>query len=108
MPYEIVGHTADLRMVVTGKNIEEMFSSALAGMMFFLEPKIPKNPRIMRRLIKVESLDKTALLVDFLNDTLALAQINKESYNEIILRNLTETKIETEIIGYKIESFGGI
>lgn len=105
MSYKIVSRTADLRMIVMGKNIVELFSSALAGMMFFLGPKIPKNPKPIRRIIKIESPDKTALLVDFLNEILSCSQINKETYDKIIFRKLTSTEINAEISGYAVENF---
>ncbi|MCI0471152.1 MAG: archease [Candidatus Aminicenantes bacterium] len=105
MPYKIGSHTADLRIIVTGENIEKLFVSALAGMMSYLGPRILEKPRHIRRMIKIESLDKTALLVDFLNEVLSLSQINKESYDKIIFKKLAETKIEAEIFGNKVENF---
>lgn len=39
MPYAIVGHTADVRMRVTGTSREKLFEDALAGMMVFLDHK---------------------------------------------------------------------
>jgi SHS2 domain-containing protein len=106
MSYKIVEHTADLRMQASGKKPEELFSSALQGAMAFLNPKIPEKSAAVRHLIKIESPDKTALLVDFLNEALSLSRINKESYDSVIFKKMDESSLEAEISGRKAESFG--
>ena len=98
MPYKILEHTADLKMRVTGKTMEKLFQDAARGMMNFLKGKKDKRRREKTtRIIKTQSRDKTALLVDFLSEVLTLSQINKETYSGIILKKLTEKEAEAEL-----------
>ena len=80
MSYEILKHTADIRLHVTANSYKYLLSEALAGVCNTLKEHVDKSsPEIVRNAI-VESADRTALLVDFLNEALALAHINKEVY----------------------------
>jgi len=107
MPFEVLKHTADLRMRVWGDTLESLFLDAVKGMMGVLKEN--PNDKIqmtnVKREIKLQSSDKTALLVDFLNEILSQAQTNKEIYPEIILKKLSETGIEAELNGIPVEGF---
>lgn len=105
MPYKIISHTGDLRIVVTGKTIRELFSSALRGMMSYMSPGITKNSKPVQRSIFMKSPDKVTLLVDFLNEVLSLSQIYKEAYYKIKFNKITETKVEAKILGKRVKSF---
>lgn len=105
MPYEILKHTADVRLKVVAKDLPGLFREALFGMMALLKPQFKKENEIEKK-IKIESLDRTALLVDFLNEVLTEAEINKEAYNQLKIINLSDQLMEAEIAGQKIEEFG--
>lgn len=105
MNYKFLEHTADVRMLVKGKNSKELFSNALKGMFAFLKPKVIKNTPITERKISLNSFDATALLIDFLNEVLTMANTFKEYYDKIIFEKLTENKLETKIFGKKVSSF---
>ena len=83
--YQILEHTADLRIRVFGRTLEELFGNALAGMMGYLK-KISKSQfpisKQIKRVIKISSPDWNALLVDFLSEALTLADINQEVYRQ--------------------------
>jgi len=82
--YQILEHTADLRIRAFGRTLEELFGNALAGMMDYLksEKLKAKNVKPVKRIIKISSLDFNALLVDFLSEALTLADINQEVYRQ--------------------------
>ncbi|MBI2451037.1 MAG: archease [Parcubacteria group bacterium] len=105
MPYEILEHTADLRMRVAGKTKEDFFSAALEGMMRVLAEKPPKFFEKKLRQVKIESPDLTSLLIDFLNEALSLAYINKEIYIKAVFKKLSETILEAELEGAAIDGF---
>lgn len=105
MTYEILKHTADLRMKVAGDTPEHLFAEAMRGMMSVLKADIPAGAPVRKREISLEARDLTALLVDFLNEVLSLAQINKEVFPNVAFGNLTETSLEAEIEGVGIEKF---
>lgn len=56
--------------------------------------------------IKIISPDLGALLVDFLGEILYLIQTNKEIYYNINFKKLSDTELEGELIGQKVERFG--
>lgn len=102
--FKILPHTADVRMLIFGDSFQELFFNALLGMEKILGP-IKTNKETDWRGFKVESLDTTALLIDFLSEILYLTQTHKEIYNQLEIKKLTETSIEGRVKGIKIEGF---
>jgi len=49
MPYEILPHTADVRLKASGKTPEELFSEALKGMMTIAKPAVKNSTESARR-----------------------------------------------------------
>ncbi len=105
MPYSFRKHTADIRMNVKGKTLEELFQDALLGMIKVMNPAWLREARAVKREIAVKAPDATALLVDFLNEALALAHTECEAYTAVQFRSLSECSLEAELEGYKTESF---
>jgi len=104
--YEILEHKADLKIRVFGRTKEELFSHCLQAMTESMKSEVRKPEEKIEREIKVKSLDFPALLVDFLGEALYLIQVNKEIYNTIKFKKFTDTEIEGELIGQKVERFG--
>jgi len=102
--YEILEHKADLKIRALGKNKEEIFLNALLGMNASLQPEI-LNQKSEIRKIKIKSPDLSALLVDFLSEALYLIQANKEIYDNTKFIKFTDTEIEAELLGQKVERF---
>lgn len=70
-PYETFDHTADVGIEARGDTLEELFSSAAAGMLALLiDPKDVR--RSEHRAIRVAAGDLEGLLVDWLNELLVL------------------------------------
>lgn len=126
MAFEILEHTADIRLLVKGKNLEELFKEALKGMAFIQKSNIRNSMLAGRqevsknkRLIEIQSPDKTALLVDFLSEALVQSQINKEVYADVKFLEFSEinpeavpqnagrygARLKAEIYGNPVESF---
>jgi len=104
--YEILEHRADLKIRVFGRTKEELFSHCLQAMRESMKSEVRKPEEKIEREIKVKSLDFPALLVDFLGEALYLIQVNKEIYNTVKFKKFTDTEIEGELIGQKVERFG--
>jgi len=104
MKYEILEHKADLKIRTFGRTKEELFLNMLKGMMEGLRPEGIKKGK--KRKVKINSPDFSALLVDFLSETLYLSQVNKEIYFDAKFTKFTNTEIEGELIGQKVERFG--
>lgn len=108
MPYEIIEHTADIKIRVWGDSLENLFSEALIAMMKIVKitTKLPiDNLVVMEREIRIEAPDVTALLVDFLSEALALSQTNKEVYTEVKFNRFSETELEALPRGVKVDDF---
>lgn len=105
IPFKILPHTADVRLQIFGETPQEVFQNALLGIREVLKPIISQE-KSQRRRIEIESLDASALLVDFLSEILYLVQTEKEIYEKIELEKLTERELKGWIEGKKIESFG--
>lgn len=105
VPYEILKHTADVRLRVEGETLERLFSDALKGMMEILKTDIPIGQPGAKRQVSINAPDKTALLVDFLNEVLSLSQINKEAYPVVTFGELSETTLRGNLEGVRVNEF---
>jgi SHS2 domain-containing protein len=113
--FEILPHRADLRLKVFGQTKEELFKNAVKGMFQSLRPISSEcqedNERItcsklpISRKVKVTSQDINTLLVDFLAELLYISDVYNEAYLEVKIEKLTETEIEAEVFGIKVEGF---
>lgn len=106
MPYTILEHTADVRLLVEGRTLAELFAEALRGMMEVLKPEGKADMAETQRRIHLESDSRTALLVDFLNEALCLAETHRESYAAVTFPSISETRLDAALRGRPVESFG--
>lgn len=115
--FEIVSHTADIKIRVYGTSLNELFRHALIGMFQVIHPKIPgsevRNERVIcknlpvRREVEIRATDREALLVDFLSEALCFSDMYNEAYLDAYIQELTDTHIKatlygTEIIGFEV------
>lgn len=116
--YEILEHKADLKIRAFGKDLKELFKNAMFGMQQALEAEIKnqKSPKQslwdatgqakIKKKIKIKSNDLPSLLVDFLSEINYLNEVNREVYSDLKFTKFSKTKLEGEISGNKVESFG--
>jgi SHS2 domain-containing protein len=97
--FEILQHTADVRLLVRASSTEDLFRDALHGMFAIMNTVRDGAP--VRATISVDSVDRTALLVDFLGAALSRAQIDRVAFDEIRFTRLTETEVEAELGGHQ-------
>jgi len=102
--YEVLEHKADLKIRVFGKDKKELFLNVLLGMIESQKAEV--LPEKVKREIQTKSLDIETLLVDFLSEVLYLTQVNLEVYNNVKFKKFSDTEIEGELIGQKVERFG--
>jgi SHS2 domain-containing protein len=105
MTYQILEHTADVRIFVQGDSLENLFSDAVYGMMEILKPQLDNQKQVIRRDIAVEAVDTTSLLIDFLNEVLLSVHIHKEMYNEVIFKTLSPCSLAGMLCGFTASSF---
>lgn len=96
-PYEEVEHTADLALRVRGADLREIFTNAAKGMFALISDEKPALAE--RHTVSLESLDMEALLVDWLNELLYLAETQGQILGDFRLSELTPTRLEAEVWG---------
>lgn len=113
--FEVLPHTADIKIRVYGDTLEQLFIHALIGMFQAVGPHAPGCTKIGERLvcdvlperheIAVHSPDVHALMVDFLSEALYLSDIHNEAYLAATVHEITQTSIKATIRGIKITGF---
>ena len=113
--YELVPHTADLKMFAYGVTFEELFRNALKGMFASIKPQSEHiiyegdDPKVKKysseRKVVVRSPDRELLLVDFLSECLYLSDVYNEAYLDARFSVLSEKELEATIYGVSITGF---
>ena len=113
--FEMLPHTADIKIRVYGKDLKQFFRNAVIGMFQSVGPKIKGCKKVHervvcddlpeRRTVEVESPDVGALLVDFLSEALYLSDVNDEAYLDVEIHELSETRIVATLRGIKVQGF---
>ena len=71
MSFEIVKHTADIKIKICARDLAELLVEALKGMNEILMPVESKTDQSKTVRINIDSIDQSALVVDFLSEVLA-------------------------------------
>jgi len=78
-PYRELDHPAELRIQVEGDTVEHLFVNAVEALADILSPNRYANIA-STETIEVESVDRDAALVDFLNELLARSHTEKSVF----------------------------
>ena len=113
LDYEIISHTADVKLKAYGATREELFSNALNGMFQLMRPIVPSctiiNDRVVCKSLPITrtvvqySPDIGALLVDFLSSALYLSDVHNEAYFAAEFSSLTPMSVHAQLRGVAIE-----
>lgn len=104
--YKLLPHTADVRLYVEADSLEELFKGALAGMADIIKKgSCAVKVETMAKMIKIDSLDPTSLLVDFLSEVLRYSQEEKAIYCRVKILKLENNVLEAEIYGREADGF---
>lgn len=105
MTHEIVQHTADVRVRVTAKTLPELFEESLQALMEVMHPE-HRNEETVRDTISIESVDTTALLIDFLNEALLRCHVRQHTYTSASFPSLTTTSLQATLTAVPVARFG--
>ena len=107
MGFEILPHTADIRLRAWGRNHQELFGQALGGLFALIAPQPKSLARArqlpIQRVIKIKSADTAALLVDFLSEALGLSHVHREAYRQVTFAEFSSTTLTATLQGEKVE-----
>ncbi len=116
--FELLPHTADLKIRAYGTTREELFCHALIGMFQAIGPQSASCKRQkdrvvceslpIKREISINSSDLPALLVDFLSEALYLSDANNEAYLDCKINSMNDHHIDAVIYGVAITGFDSV
>lgn len=107
MRYRILSHTADLRLKVYGKDLEELFQNSVIGLseiIFEGAEKMIKRVRGFEK-IKVKASDPETLLVGFLSDVLTMVHTNQKVYVRAKILKISPVLVEAQVSGFSVPGF---
>jgi SHS2 domain-containing protein len=98
--YELIQHTADIRIRVVASSVEELFKDSLRGLMHYIAGNVPPVEVLgpARYDIVVDAPDQTALLVDFLNEALLRSHLEHVVIGDVTFDSLTETSLAASLV----------
>ncbi len=105
MDFEVLPHTADLRIRAWGKTKEELFLNALRGMSSVMGEAAVGQPSTVERSIKLAAPDTAALLIDFLSEALSQSHLNREVYTDVAFAELSEKSLQATLVGVPVPEF---
>lgn len=91
--FEVLPHTADVRIRVRNASLEGVFVDAGRAIVALSEVETASDAPIARTLV-VDSADRQTLLVDFLNELLAMLHVDRlafERFESVLVR---DTRLE--------------
>lgn len=105
--YELLGHTADLRVLVCAENLELLFESAMESMVEVLSPATCKERSrfSVTEHISIKAPDTTVLLIDFLSEVLTASYLKRAIFCKLKCEKLNRTYINAVIYGIPVNSF---
>lgn len=102
LKFKPIEHPSDVGIIAYGKTKEELFENAAFGM-FSLMADLDKVSPKMKLEIKVEAQDQESLLISWLNELIFNEDAHKMLFKEFKIKKLTETQLEAEVSGEKID-----
>ncbi len=109
--FEILPHTADVRLRVKGETLKDLFEQAVLGMAQILKHNVniaKSNANYAKRKVLITAPEPTILLIDFLNEVLTASYEEKVVFPTCrvnVARQRGRLKLEAEIFGAKVDGF---
>lgn len=98
MSYELIDHTADICIRVTGGNFSELLRNASLAMMEQITDRDKVEPSVTES-IEVTGETKEELLVRLLSEILYLHETSKLVFKDILVEVSNENKVVAELRG---------
>lgn len=103
--FEILPHTADVRIKATGSTRAGLMTAALKGMFAAAGPRMKEGAETLERPFTLSATDFPSLLVDVLNEAVSLSDTHREAYEDIRFTLATDKKTEGVFVGRPVEGF---
>ncbi len=104
--YSFLTHMCDIRMKVEADSLVDLFSAALEGMNSIITGgREPVEDERQQLLVDIESVDITALLIDFLSEVLSETHTAYVAFDELEVLQLADSHLRAVLHGNKVEGF---
>lgn len=97
VPYELMPHTGDLAMRVSGSDLPTLFLNAARAL--FDVMTVPPHEVTVERSITLDAGDPESLLVDWLNELICLHETEGETYTRFVLEEFSPTHLSARVSG---------
>ena len=94
--FEELEHTADWALRVRGKDLADLLRNAALGMLQ-LSGAVPQAGPRRRRELRLDSLDRESLLVDFLQELLLGIEMRQVAYPEIEIHAASDSALRATL-----------
>lgn len=106
---KILNHPADLKLKIKASSPEELFKGAIEGMASIINTnnnKIRKPSSFtLQQDIHLSAFSQEQLLIDFVNQVLALSDIYNAVFPFCQIKTLNDNTLEATIFGYLVSEF---
>jgi SHS2 domain-containing protein len=100
---EYLSHTADVRIRVAADSPEELFQAGAVALNRLLKPGFCEenaSETTVHEAIEVESVDRTALFIDFLSELLTLTLMERAIFCEVQILLLSAHRLSARVSGH--------
>ncbi len=103
--YEILEHTADIRIRVSAKELKDLFSRTAAAMFDIIAEKKPgPNAEKKELTIAQEAPNLEELFINWLNELLSLSSVRGLIFSYFQIKTLDEKHLEAVVWGEKAKN----
>lgn len=103
MDYEILNHTADIRMRIYGKSFDDLLRNAARAMMELVTDREKVNPS-QEIEVKAQGETEEELLIHWLEEILFVHQVKKMVFQDFEAHLVSETEIQGKAFGESIDA----
>lgn len=104
--FEVIPHTADIRLRVTAATLQELFTDAMRGLYAIMRASPPDEGEPLKYSVTIDdAVDTTDLLIDFLNDILHRAHTYREVFIDADFLRLDARSLDVTLYGLSPASF---
>lgn len=100
--FEILPHTADVRLRLDADTLEELFGAGVEGMTEILRESFCRRrsgPLAYQRHFTLTSVDTTTLLIDLLSELLTLVYTERILFCKIVVHRLDGRQLDCTVSG---------
>ncbi len=102
-PFEMVSHTADIGMLIRGRDREELLLNAAQALYSNLFRATGLAERL-ERVVTIDSPEGDALLIDWLNELIYLFDTDRLAFSRFEVELLTECRLQVRCFGEYIDT----